>query len=194
MSLRYSADFRRSRLVFFSLFFRQTTELIAYVPLFTETDKITQAKSGQWKFSAKGPPFIFYLFYVTYKTGRDQRVPPFNFFRHCAKFFSKIFQGLKRVPPSSFLIFCNRMYVNESQRVPPFHFSALCDILGHLFTFGTQLSAFGKFVKVICLGLNCRGTQLTLFAFGTQFVLGLNLFWDSIVASPSCIYIYGKLF
>ena len=53
-----------------------------------------------------------------------------------------------------------------------------------LFTFGTQLSAFGKFVKVICLGLNCRGTQLTLFAFGTQFVLGLNLFRDSIVASP----------
>ena len=43
-----------------------------------------------------------------------------------------------------------------------------------LFTFGTQLSAFGKFVKVICLGLNCRGTQLTLFAFGTQFVSGLN--------------------
>ena len=55
-----------------------------------------------------------------------------------------------------------------------------------LITFGTQLSAFGKFVKEICLGLNCRGTQLTLFAFGTQFVLGLNLFWDSIVASPFC--------
>ena len=97
-----------------------------------------------------------------------------------------------------------------------------------LFTFGTQLSAFGKFIKVIYLGLNCRGTQLsrdsivaglncrgtqlsrdsivaglncrgtqlsrdsivaglncrgtqlTLFAFGTQLVLGLNLFWDSI--------------
>ena len=75
---------------FFS-FFRQTTELIAYVPLFTETDKTTQAKSGQWKLSAKGPPFIFYLFHVTCKTGRDQRVPPFNFFQHCAKFFSKIF-------------------------------------------------------------------------------------------------------
>ena len=57
-----------------------------------------------------------------------------------------------------------------------------------LFTFGTQLSAFGKFVKVICLGLNCRGTQLTLFAFGTQFVLGLNLFWDSIVASLCFLY------
>ena len=37
-----------------------------------------------------------------------------------------------------------------------------------VFTFGTQLSAFGKFIKVIYLGLNCRGAQLTLFAFGTQ--------------------------
>ena len=106
---------------FFS-FFRKTTELIAYVPLFTETDKTTQAKSGQWKLSAKGFPFIFYLFYVTYKTGRDQRIPPFNFFSALCEIFSKIFQGLKRVPPSSFLIFCNRMYVNESQRVPLFIF------------------------------------------------------------------------
>ena len=75
---------------FFS-FFRQTTELIAYVPLFTETDKTTQAKSGQWKLSAKGPPFIFYLFYVTYKTGRDKRVPPFNFFSALCEIFSNFF-------------------------------------------------------------------------------------------------------
>ena len=47
---------------FFSFFFRQTTELIAYVPLFTETDKTTQAKSGQWKLSAKGPTFHFLPF------------------------------------------------------------------------------------------------------------------------------------
>ena len=113
---------------FFFLFFRQTTELIAYVPLFTETDKTTQAKSGQWKQCKGSPLSFFYLFYVTYKTGRDQRVPLSIFFRHCAKFFSKFFYGLKRVPPSSFLIFCNRMYVNEAQRVPLFHFSALCDI------------------------------------------------------------------
>ena len=77
---------------FFFFFFRQTTELIAYVPLFTETDKTTQAKSGQWKFSAKGPfAFIFYLFYVTYKTGRDQRGPPFNFFSALCEICSKIF-------------------------------------------------------------------------------------------------------
>ena len=37
------------------------------------------------------PPFVFYLFYVTYKTGRLQRVPPFNFFRHCANFFFENF-------------------------------------------------------------------------------------------------------
>ena len=67
------------------------------------------------------PPFVFYLFYVTYKTGRLQRVPPFNFFRHCANFFSKIF-NVSRIPPSGFLIFCNRKYVNESQRVPLFIF------------------------------------------------------------------------
>ena len=73
------------------------------------------------------PPFIFYLFYVTYKTGRDQRVPPFNFFGTVRNFF-RTFLRSQKSPPSSFFIFCNRMYVNESQRVPPFHFSALCDI------------------------------------------------------------------
>ena len=83
----------------FFFFFRQTTELIAYVPLFTETDKTTQAKSGQWKLSAKGPPFHFYLFYVTYKTGRDQRVPPFNFVSAlCEIFFRKFFKVSKESP------------------------------------------------------------------------------------------------
>ena len=74
------------------------------------------------------PPFIFYLFYVTYKTGRDQRVPSFNFFSPLCEIFFENFLRSQKSPPSNFLIFCNRMYVNESQRVPPFHFSALCDI------------------------------------------------------------------
>ena len=113
---------------FFFFFFRQTTELIAYVPLFTETDKFTQASSTNANLLQRVPPFVFYLFYVTYKTGRLQRVPPFNFFFGTVRiFFSKIF-NFSRVPPSDFLIFCNKKYVNESQRVPPFHFSALCDV------------------------------------------------------------------
>ena len=44
------------------------------------------------------PLSFFYLFYVTYKTGRLQRVPPFNFFRHCANFFSKILNFSKESP------------------------------------------------------------------------------------------------
>ena len=68
------------------------------------------------------PPFVFYLFYVTYKTRRLERVPPFNFFSAQCKFFSENFYCLKRVLPSDFLIFCNRKYVHESQRVPLFIF------------------------------------------------------------------------
>ena len=106
----------------FFFFFRQTTELIAYVPLFTET---IQAKSGQWKLSAKVPPFHFLPFLRNLQNRKRPKGPPFQFFRHCAKFFSKIFQGLKRAPPSSFLMFCNRMYVNESQRVPLLFFGTM---------------------------------------------------------------------
>ena len=75
------------------------------------------------------PPFVFYLFYVTYKTGRLQRVPPFNFFSALCEFFFRKFLTFQKSPPFGFfLIFCNRKYVNESQRVPPFHFLALCDV------------------------------------------------------------------
>ena len=43
-------------------FFLQTTDLTLIGPLFTETAKRTQAKSGQGKVSAKGPPSIFLIF------------------------------------------------------------------------------------------------------------------------------------
>ena len=110
-------------------FFRQTTELIAYVPLFTETDKFTQAKFHQCKLTAKGPPFRFLPFLRDLQNRKTPKGPPFQFFSAlCEFFFSKIFNFFKRVPSSDFLIFCNRKYVNESQRVPPFHFSALCDV------------------------------------------------------------------
>ena len=62
------------------------------------------------------------VFRVTYHTGRDQRVPPFNFFRHCATFFQKKISP-QEGPPFNFLEFCNRMDVEKSQRVPrPFSF------------------------------------------------------------------------
>ena len=85
------------------------------------------------------PPFMFYLFYVTYKTGREQRVPHFNFFSRLCEIFFENFLRSQKSPPSSFLIFCNRMYVNESQRVPPFHFLALCDIFEVFFQKNFQI-------------------------------------------------------
>ena len=136
---------------FFFFFFRQTTELIAYVPLFTETDKFTQAKFHQCKLTAKGPPFVFYLFYVTYKTGRLQRVPPFNFFSALCEFFFRKFLVFQKSPPFGFLIFCNRKYVNESQRVPRFHFSALCDVFEVFFKKKFFKKIFQKnFQKFFC--------------------------------------------
>ena len=107
----------------FFLFFRQTTELIAYVPLFTETDKTTQVKSGQWKLSAKGPPFHFSPFLRNLQNRKRPKGPPFQFcFGTVRNFFRKIFKVSKESPLRVFLIFCNRMYVNESQRVPLFIF------------------------------------------------------------------------
>ena len=70
----------------------------------------------------KVPLFVFHLFYVTYKTGRLQRVPPFNLFSALCEFFFRKFLMSQKSPPSDFLIFCNRKYVNESQRVPLFIF------------------------------------------------------------------------
>ena len=44
------------------------------------------------------PPFVFYLFYVTYKTGRLQRVPLSIFFGTVRTFFSKTFNFSKESP------------------------------------------------------------------------------------------------
>ena len=117
---------KRARLVqwlVFFFFFRQTTDLTVYVLIFTETTKATQAKSGQCKPSAKGPPFHF----LPFLRNLQNRTRPKGLLGTVRNFFEKILMSQKS-PPSSFLIFCNIMYVNNSQMVPPFHFSALCDI------------------------------------------------------------------
>ena len=75
----------------FFLFFRQTTELIAYVSLFTETDKFTQAKFDQCKLTAKGPPFRFLPFLRNLQYRKTPKGPPFQF-------FSEIFNVSKESP------------------------------------------------------------------------------------------------
>ena len=80
-------------------FFRQTTELIAYVPLFTETDKFTQAKFDQCKLTAKGPPFRFLPFLRNLQNRKTPKGPPFQFFFGTVRiFFSKIFNFSKESP------------------------------------------------------------------------------------------------
>ena len=81
-----------------SFFFRQTTELIAYVPLFTETDKFTQAKFEQCKFTAKGPPFRFLPFLRNLQNRKTQKGPPFQFFSALCEFFRKFLMSEKSPP------------------------------------------------------------------------------------------------
>ena len=106
LSRRYSANFRRSRLVFFL----QTTILTLIGPLFRnnpETTKPPKAKSRQGKFCPKGPPFHLLLFQGNLQNRTCLKGPPLGFFSALCYFSSKIIQCRQRVPPLSFLIFCN---------------------------------------------------------------------------------------
>ena len=118
LSLRYGADLGRSRLVFSSDYNPHTDRSTFY--------NSAQSTWGQVRprqtLLQRVPPFIFYFFKETYKTGRAQRVPPLDFFRNCATFFRKFFNVPKGSPLWVFLIFCNGMFVNKSRRVPPFTF------------------------------------------------------------------------
>ena len=64
-------------------------------------------------FVSKGSPFIFYFFNVTYNTGRASRVPPLEFFRHCATLFQKFFIVPKGAPFGFFKYFATEcMLIN----------------------------------------------------------------------------------
>ena len=85
---------------------------------FYRTTKSTEPASGiTSELLQRVPPFVYSIFNVRYKTGRDYRVPPLNFFRYCATFF-RIFFCRQTVPPSSFSIFCSKL-VSKSPKGPP---------------------------------------------------------------------------
>ena len=87
---------------FFFFFFRQTTELIAYVPLFTETDKFTQAKFDQCKLTAKGLPFRFLPFLRNLQNRKTPKGPPFHFFFGTMRIFFRKFLMSQKGPPFGF--------------------------------------------------------------------------------------------
>ena len=53
---------------------------------FYRTTKLLDRQAETHQVSAKGSPFVYSILNVRWKTGQDYRVPPLNFFRHCATF------------------------------------------------------------------------------------------------------------
>ena len=123
---------------FFFLFFFVRPQNVCVVDTFYRTTKSTAPASGIIsELLQRVPPFVYSIFNVRYKTGRNYRVPPLNFFRHCATFFSNFLLS-PNGPPSSFLIFCSKLKFQKAQRVSPFKF------------FGTmRLSKFSFFFSKI---------------------------------------------
>ena len=80
-------------LVFFSFFFVRLQSHSDWATFLTiETTKTTSIR-GQVRseeISAKGSPFHFLPFLRNLQNRKRPKGPPFQFFRHCAKFFSKI--------------------------------------------------------------------------------------------------------
>ena len=138
LSLRYSADFRRSRLDDFNnnlfnfqstftflnprfssrllqwlVFFRQTTDLIVYIPLFsTDFNRFT----GNPAVTGSSPCFSQKLYRAFAKTDETEG-SPLSFFSDTATFSKKTY--LQRVP-FKFFMFCNKLDFQNVQRVPPF--------------------------------------------------------------------------
>ena len=59
-----------------------------------------------------------FIFYVTYKSRWDQRVTPFNFFRHCANFFWKFFNASKESPLWVFRYFATKCMLMNPKGSP----------------------------------------------------------------------------
>ena len=95
-SRRFSSE--KNPTITVSSFFRQTTDLIVYVPLFTETDKFTQAKFDQGKLTAKGPPFHFLPFLRNLQNRKTPKGPPFQFFSALCEIFRKFLMSQKSPP------------------------------------------------------------------------------------------------
>ena len=76
---------------FFPFFFVRPQN-VCVVDTFYRTTKVLDRQTGSaFKIVQRVPPFSYSIFIVRYKTGRDYRVSPLSFFRHCATFFENFF-------------------------------------------------------------------------------------------------------
>ena len=105
------------------------TDLTLIGPLFIHKKlKLLRLKPCPAKANlARRAPFIFlHFFNVTYKSGRDERVPLSTFLALC-DFFPKFFKRLKR-PFRVFDNFATESMLIDPKGSPLLHFSALWDI------------------------------------------------------------------
>ena len=127
----------------FFLFYFVRPQNVCVVDTSYRTSKSTEPASRiTSELLQRVPPFVNSIFNVRYKTGRDYRVPPLNFFRHCATFF-RIFFCRQTVPPSIFFIFCSKLKFQKVQRVPPFL------VFRHCETFKILIFRFFEFFQEI---------------------------------------------
>ena len=105
---------------FFFLFFFVRPQNVCVVDTFYRTTKSTAPASGIIsELLQRVPPFVYSIFNVRYKTGRNYRVPPLNFFRHCATFFSNFLLS-PNGPPFKFFDILQQTEVSKSPKGPPF--------------------------------------------------------------------------
>ena len=117
------------------------------------TTKSTEPASGiTSELLQRVPPFVYSIFNVRYKTGRDYRVPPLNFFRHCATFFFEFSFVAKRSPLQVFWYFAANWSFKKPKGSPLSSFSALWDFQNSHFSF------FWIFFKKFSKFFFCRQT------------------------------------
>ena len=86
---------------------------------FYRTTKSTEPASGiTSELLQRVPPFVYSIFNVRYKTGRDYRVPPFEFFSALCDFFSNFLLS-PNGPPFKFFDILQQTEVSKSPKGPP---------------------------------------------------------------------------
>ena len=99
---------------FFFLFFFVRPQNVCVMDTFYRTTKSTEPASGiTSELLQRVPPFVYSIFNVRYKTGRDYRVPPFEFFSALCDFFSNFLLS-PNGPPFKFFDILQQTEVSKS--------------------------------------------------------------------------------
>ena len=151
---------------FFFFFFRRPQN-VCVVDTFYRTTKSTEPASGTTsELLQRVPPFVYSIFNVRYKAGRDYRVPPLNFFRHCATFFSNFLLS-PNGPPFKFFDILQQTEVSKSPKGPSFLVFRHCETFKILiFRF---FEFFSKNFQIFLLSPNGSPSSFLIFCSKLKF-------------------------